>query len=146
MFVDYSEIFLHKSWDWLNDQEIKELTMTPNFTKEQQYIFFDSLSNRTNYFIKGIVYDSVLIGVCGLKNITEQDGEYWGYIGEKNYWGKGIGIDIIDFIIEKAKQLNLKSLYLNVSDANIRAQRLYLKKGFDVESRNGGVIKMTRTI
>ena len=35
-FVEYNEIFLEKSWEWLNNKEIKYLTCTPDFTKEQQ--------------------------------------------------------------------------------------------------------------
>ena len=34
--VEYTEEFLELSWLWLSDPEIKELTMTPDFTKKEQ--------------------------------------------------------------------------------------------------------------
>lgn len=132
-FVDYSLIFLEKSWDWLNDKEIKELTMTPDFTKEQQEQFFNSLPERTNYFIRGIAYDSIPIGACGMKNITEQDGEYWSYIGEKAFWGQGIGKEIVKYIINAAKEKSLENIYIKVGQSNDRSINLHMKFGFLVE-------------
>jgi RimJ/RimL family protein N-acetyltransferase len=141
-FTEYNRIFLEQSWKWLNDREIKMLTMTPDFTKEQQELFFESLLRRTNYFIQGILYDDLPIGACGLKNITEQDGEYWGYIGEKEYWGKGIGKEIMKYIISVAKEKQLKTIYLHVSETNLRARKLYEKNGFIINNINNGEIKM----
>ena len=135
-FVEYSRDFLEKSHEWLNDKEIKELTMTPDFTVEQQELFFNSLSIRSNYFIKGIKYNDLLIGACGLKNITELDGEYWGYIGEKKFWGQGIGKEMLKFIIEVSNEKKLDSIYLRVSPKNERAKNLYIKYGFVVEKIN----------
>ena len=89
-FVEYSESFLNKSWHWLNDPEIKKLTLTADFTKEQQQTFFKSIPKRTDFKIWGVKYGDESIGVVGLKNITTNDAEYFGYIGEKNYWGQGI--------------------------------------------------------
>ena len=139
-FVNYSLIFLDKSWNWLNDKEIKELTLTPDFTKEQQEYFFNSLHDRTNYFIKGITYNSVPIGACGLKNITEHDGEYWGYIGEKAFWGRGIGKEMVKYIIKIATEKFLDSIYLRVTQSNERAKNLYTKFGFSVEKINNNLI------
>ena len=89
-FVKYNETFLEKSWEWLNDKEIKYLTFTPDFTREQQKEWFLSLKDKKDYFIKGVLYNDIPIGVVGLKNITDINGEYWGYIGEKEYCNKGI--------------------------------------------------------
>ena len=89
-FVKYNEHFLNKSWDWLNDPEIKKLTLTSDFTKKQQQVFFKSIPTRTDFKIWGVKCGDESIGVVGLKNITSHDAEYFGYIGEKNYWGSGI--------------------------------------------------------
>ena len=141
-FTDYSKTFLEKSWEWLNDKEIKELTMTPDFTKEQQKQFYDSLPQKTNYFIKGITCDNIPIGVCGLKNITENDCEYWCYIGEKEFWGKGIGREIVKYIIKVAKEKQLDSIWIKVAQSNERSKSLHLKLGFLVEKINDGIIIM----
>lgn len=129
-FVEYNEIFLEKSWEWLNDKEIKFLTCTPDFTKEQQKKWFLSLKDKKDYFIKGVLYNNTPIGVVGLKNITDTDGEYWGYIGEKEYWNKGIGKDLINYISRYSYILNLKEIYLKVIKDNIRAIKLYQKMNF----------------
>ena len=128
--VDYNEVFLEKSWEWLNDAEIKALTMTPDFTKEQQQEFYRSLPHRTNYWIKGIEENEEPIGAMGLKHISKTSAEYWGYIGEKVFWGKGIGAFILEEAIKKAKQLGLQQVYLHVNNTNSRAKQLYINKGF----------------
>ncbi|WP_299987949.1 GNAT family N-acetyltransferase [uncultured Pontibacter sp.] len=129
-FVDYDKRYLDLSWNWLRDQEIKRLTMTPKFTREEQLSFFSRLSARKDYFIKGIEYEGVPVGVCGLKNIDSSSGEYWGYIGEKEYWGKGLGKIIIDFIVNHGRNLGLKKVWLKVDSENQRAIRSYEKYGF----------------
>jgi RimJ/RimL family protein N-acetyltransferase len=141
-FVEYSRLFLDKSWNWLNDKEIKELTLTPDFTKEDQIKFFNSLENNKQYYIRGIMLDDIPIGACGLKHITNKDGEYWGYIGNKNYWSKGLGIQILNYIIKYAIGIGLDSIYLNVSKDNQRAYKLYKKNLFEIESENLGVLRM----
>lgn len=71
-------------------------------------------------------------GAMGLKHITSHDAEYWGYIGEKKYWGKGIGAFMIDEAIKKAIVIGLQQLYLHVDRNNERAKQLYIKKGFQI--------------
>ena len=133
-FVEYNEIFLNKSWEWLNNPRIKELTNTPDFTRESQQNWFNSLKYKKDYFIQGILYKDIPIGVMGLKNITETQAEYWGYIGEIDLWGKGIGTIIMDSAIKKAKALNLKKIYLTVLDDNVAAKRLYEKFNFKTKA------------
>lgn len=129
--VNYDKKFLNLSWDWLNDVEIKNLTMTPEFTKEQQLAFFKSLSKRDDYIIFGIEFNGIKIGVCGLKNIKDGKAEYWGYIGMKKYWGKGLGSQILDKIIEIATEKQIERLYLKVLTSNSRAINLYIKHNFN---------------
>ncbi|EPJ8277656.1 GNAT family N-acetyltransferase, partial [Citrobacter freundii] len=100
--VKYDESFLVLSWLWLKDPEISALTMTPEFTKEEQLIFFRSLEKRKDYFIRGITYQNEKIGAVGIKNINQDKGEYWGYIGEKKYWGQGLGKEIMEKILSEA--------------------------------------------
>ncbi len=128
--VKYTEEFLPLSWKWLNDSEIKKLTMTSDFSKEDQINFFNSLSSRKNYKIFGIEFDGIKIGACGLKNIEQNRSEYWGYIGEKEYWGKGLGKEILTKMINLAINEKISSVYLKVEKNNYRAIKLYEKFGF----------------
>lgn len=129
-FCPYTKDFLSLSWDWLNDPEIKKMTMTPNFNREDQIKFYNEIDTRENYYIYGICFNDEKIGVCGLKNIEGQSGEYWGYIGNKMYWGCGLGSEILFFIQKLAKEKKIKVLQLKVSNENMRAISLYKKNGF----------------
>lgn len=145
-FVDYDRQFLNKSWDWLHDPEIKQLTMTPDFTKEDQEKWFNGLSQKSDYLIWGIrIYDQP-IGVCGIKNISDHTGEYWGYIGEKQYWNQGLGKKILDHTVTEAVKRSLTLLYLKVWDQNTRAIRLYEKYGFVLQASNDHLLQMTKKI
>lgn len=132
-FVFFSNSFLELSWIWLNDIEIRELTNTPIFTREYQLRWYKGLKSKKNYFIWGIKVDNEKIGVCGIKNITSTDCEYWGYIGNKKYWGKGIGSLIITEMEQKAKEMGIQSIWLKVLPNNVRAIRLYEKMNFKNE-------------
>ena len=92
--------------------------------------FFKNIKSRSGYFIYGVSIDGVKVGACGLKNISANEGEYWGYIGDKKYWGYGHGKEIINLCIQKAKDLGLKKINLKVAVSNERAIRLYRKYGF----------------
>jgi len=145
--VPYTEEFLDLSWIWLNDPEIKSLTNTPSFTKEEQISWFNSLPKRKDYKIWGIKLNGTPIGVCGLKNITDIDCEYWGYIGDKKHWGKGIGSKVMELLIEYAKDKNLQSIWLTVLEKNLRAIKLYEKYGFLFETQEKNkLVKMRLAI
>jgi RimJ/RimL family protein N-acetyltransferase len=144
-FVDFSKDILDLSWDWLNDEQTKYLTNTPNFSKDDQLKWFDSLPNK-DYFIKGIQCDGIKIGVVGLKKITNMNAEYWGYIGEKEYRGRGIGKMMLDFILLKCKDLGLDNVYLKVVKDNFPAIYLYEKKGFKISKEVNNEYIMTKNI
>ncbi|MFS4471675.1 GNAT family N-acetyltransferase [Chryseobacterium sp. T20] len=144
--IDYNEDFLEKSWNWLNDPEIKELTGTPDFTKESQKEWFSNLDRNETYFIKGISYNNQNIGVAGLKKIdrNNNNAEYFGYIGEKEYWGKGLSSQILSELVSIAKEkFGLSSLYLNVIPSNIRALRAYENFGFRIDCIENNNVRMT---
>lgn len=141
-FTRFDERFLGKSWEWLNDTEIKRLTMTPDFTQEAQARWFAGLPAKKDYLIWGLLCESTPIGVAGLKRITERDAEYWGYIGERDYWGAGLGKEIMRFVLARARELGLSELYLKVGVDNQRALALYTKTGFRLVSENDGVLHL----
>lgn len=135
-FVEYDNDYLNYSWVWLNDPEIKALVLAPEITKEGQKQWFNKLRFRNDYYIWGVKNDDVRIGVVGIKNIDmrKKAGEYFGYIGDKNFWGMGIGANMIKHIIEFAKTKQLSKIYLKVSRNNTRAIHLYEKQGFILNS------------
>ncbi len=131
----YDKTFLDLSWDWLTDPEIKELTMTPDFSQKDQAQFFAGLEHLDDYHIWGLLLNGAKkIGACGLKNHHENRAEYWGYIGEKELWGKGLGTQVLSLVHAQARKLGLQTLYLNVAKNNSRAISLYRKFGYGLKS------------
>lgn len=144
--VEYNQDFLEKSWDWLNDEELKYLTMTPDFTKEQQEDFYKSLSSRKDYFIYGVSFMRNSIGACGLKNFIDSKAELWLYIGNKKYWGKGLGKKIMVFLENEAIQKGLDKLYLKVLKENENAINLYVKLNYINVEEHDKYIVMEKTL
>jgi len=75
-----------------------------------------------------------------LKNIDylNKKAEYYIFIGNKNYWGRGIGIIATKKFLNYIKQhLKLHKIYLHVDWSNFVAKKLYKKVGFIKE----GILK-----
>lgn len=144
-FVVFNELFLEASYCWLQDKELLYLIDGTPITKIQQSIWYEGLSKMKDYVIYGVMANGIPIGVCGLKHITRYDGEYFGYIGEKDYWGIGIGRFLIEYIEKIAKVKQLESIYLRVREDNIRAIKLYKKMNYHIISQDGYIIKMNKT-
>ena len=133
--VKYDKLYLDKSWEWLNDEVIKKLTNTPDFTRKQQLEWFNDIHKKGDYLIWGIEIDNQRAGACGLKRITGKDAEYWGYIGDKRFWGQGYGKQVLQILLDKAVEMRLESIWLKVGLDNLRAIRLYKSSGFEFEKQ-----------
>jgi RimJ/RimL family protein N-acetyltransferase len=140
--VRFDEVFLERSWHWLHDPEIKRLTLSPDFTREEQLLWFAWFPGRTDYLIWGLAGNGIPIGAMGLKNITRSEAEYWGYIGDRSYWNRGLGREMMGFIFDQSKKLGLKELYLKVHRDNPRAIRLYTRVGFKTVREDQDVFHM----
>lgn len=144
--VPFDLAFLELSCHWLSDPEVKALTNTPDFTREDQKKWFNNLPLEKDTLIWGIQFEDTKIGACGLRKITNTDCEYWGYIGEKTYWGKGIGTTVMQLLEQKARKMKLQSIWLKVVQDNARAIRLYQKQGYMVEEQTDNLIKMRKEL
>jgi len=142
-FVAFNESILNKTYEWLQDYEICSLIDANPVSLEVQRNWYDELPNKPDYYIKGIMCDSKPIGVVGIKHIFDNTGEYWGYIGEKEYWGQGIGKLMITEMIKDAKDIfGLSMLTLKVLGNNSRALGLYKRMGFIEVKKNAKSILM----
>ena len=146
--VAYDRDCLDKSWEWLSDPEIRALTMTPEFSRDDQLAFFNTLPGRSGYHIWGISHEGRVVGAAGLKNVRDDLAEYWGYIGERDLWGRGIGKLLMMQVESEAKQLGFRKLDLRVSVANPRAVALYRKMGYvpAPSSPDDGVVRMEKLL
>lgn len=129
-FKEYDRIILEKSWEWLNDPEIKRIMHAPEIDKESQERWFQSLKDRKDYYIEGIWRDSEPIGVIGLKHITSTDAEIFGYIGEKKYWGKAIGMDMMQRMLDHGRSIGLSSIWAQMRKDNLLSYKLHRRFGY----------------
>ena len=129
-FTAYDEHFLAMSWNWLNDPEIKHLTDTPSFTEEDQAAWFQGLRMRTDYKVWGMQLGERKIGVVGLKNICKVSAEYFGYIGEKDLWGRGLGAEMLAYAETQGAALGISVILAKVMADNSRAYKLFKSAGF----------------
>lgn len=130
---EYDRRMLEKSWEWLNDPEIKHMTLTPDMNKESQEKWFQSLKDRKDYFVAGVWRNDEPIGVIGIKHITSTDGELFGYIGEKKYWGKAVGVDMLKRVLDHGRSLGLSSVYSVIGKDNINSYKLHRRFEFEKE-------------
>ena len=73
------------------------------------------------------------IGNVMYYNIDERRGEaeLGITIGDKRYWNQGYGTDIVrTFLRHLFTDMNMRRIYLNTLDWNVRAQRAFQKAGF----------------
>ena len=93
-----------------------------------------------------IIADNVYVGNIYLTEITSTSAVYQIFIGNKNYWGKGIAKKASKLILDYAfTTLNLERVDLRVRNANESAKCLYLKLGFSVKGCDGEWINMQIT-
>jgi RimJ/RimL family protein N-acetyltransferase len=145
-FVQYDRRFLLASRQWLRDPEIAALTITGPFTDEDQEQWFAALASKTNYAVWGVELDGEPVGVFGLKNITSEQAEYFGYLGEKRVWGAGHGYQMLLAAFRQAKARGCRRVYLRVWKENERAIALYCRYGFEVVGQEGAEILMDRHV
>jgi RimJ/RimL family protein N-acetyltransferase len=73
------------------------------------------------------------IGNCGCFNIDdiEKELEFGILIGEKDYWGRGYGADVVETLVTSLfANTYARRVYLRTLDWNTRAQKCFQKCGF----------------
>lgn len=78
------------------------------------------------------------VGSCGLIEIDTRvrSAELGITIGEKTYWDRGYGSDVLRVFLRHAfETLNLHRLQLRVFESNVRAIHVYQNLGFQEEGR-----------
>ncbi|UOQ52259.1 GNAT family N-acetyltransferase [Hymenobacter cellulosivorans] len=79
-----------------------------------------------------------LIGYAGISNISRinRAGEYFILLGEKRYWGQGIGTAVTRQVVSRGFQdLGLQRIMLTVSVPNEGGVKAYQRAGFQLEGR-----------
>ncbi len=132
--LHHSEI----SWKWRNDSTIWENTGSKpdvDVTPEIERAWIEKAIYDVNSKRFAITVDDFYVGNIQLTNITEKDAQYHIFIGNKEFWGKGIAFSVTQQIIRYAQnEMGLQMLYLFVKPNHSAALRLYEKAGFKLVS------------
>lgn len=124
-------------YNWQIDIELSALdAMTPNTMSFREFYreYIDSLKhphpNRITFAVD--THEGKHIGNCVYYNIDEvnNETEIGIMIGNRDYWSKGYGADIISTLIDYIfRHLKFDRIYLKTLVTNLRAQRCFEKCG-----------------
>lgn len=143
--LDVSDASIEYS-NWLSDPEVNKYLTSRNLTIEEIKNFIKEQKDNPNCLFVGIFVNEndKHIGNIKLEPIDFKRGKatFGILIGDKNYWGKGIGKEAMNLIIDYAfDNLNLKEINLGVAINHVGAIKLYEKLGFVKGKINkGGVV------
>ena len=100
-------------------------------------------SDRHWFAIRALADDKLLGDIdLSVDNWTSRDAFVGLGIGERDFWGRGYGTDVMKIILRYAfMEVNLQRVTLNVFEYNPRAIRSYEKTGFRHEGRMRQVLK-----
>ena len=128
------------SYKWRNDNEVWKYTGSrPDklITEEIERNWLAIKLNETDSKRFAIEVDDIYIGNIQLTRITKIDAEFHIFIGNRNYWGKGVGYSAIQQILRFAENhLFIQKIYLQVNPENIKAIHLYERCGFKKVNEN----------
>lgn len=142
--TDYSNHYIFDilaTWD--NDTEIKSL-ITPGINEENKKkitgaeLMHYAQENKNKHMY--LAYDDDrLIGAYTIDTafehcLVKEPGTAWIgiVIGDKSYWGYGIGRMMMIHLEDECKQLSCTQIELGVFEYNERAKALYLSLGYKV--------------
>ena len=124
---------------WKNDEEIFKFLgggYKP-ISESQQKQWMDKIVQNTATNQRFIIEneENIKVGFIGLYEISEihRTCSLGIYIGEKEYWGKGIATNAYSALEKYAKNyLNIRKIRLEVVKDNIGAVNLYKKLNFNI--------------
>jgi RimJ/RimL family protein N-acetyltransferase len=127
---------------WFNDPEVNKflLVREMNLRDEKEWIKnrLKKQNSKGNPFFCIDTKQGVHIGSASLevKSFHNRCAGFGIVIGDKNYWNKGYGSEVVKLIIEYGfKKLKLHRIELDVYGYNKRAQKVYKKLGFKLEGK-----------
>ncbi len=121
---------------WMNDQDVHHFTEQrfKKHSKSDIKNFVLEKENSKTEFLYGIFLiknkahlGNIKLGPINFQHLTA-DISY--FIGEKSFWGKGIGTLAIKKIILIAKEKGLKKLKAGSYSTNFASQKILIKNGF----------------
>ncbi len=124
--------------DWLNDSEVNIYLETKRATIEELKRYIRERENNKNCLFLGIFLKENNKHVGNIKlepiDLSCKKTTLGILIGDKNYWGRGIGTEATKLVVNHAfNTLGLNDVNLGVISKNKSAIRVYEKVGFEVD-------------
>ena len=123
---------------WETDHELAQLDAAPvvvatffQYSADYKDELRNSFSNRHQFAVDTL--DGKHIGNCSYYHISKTRGEaeLGIMIGNRDYWNKGYGTDIVTTLVNYIFcQTRLNRIYLKTLESNIRAQKCFQKCSF----------------
>lgn len=133
------------SYKWRNDEDVWKYTGSkPNkkITLQDELNWIREVLKRENEKRYAIIVNNQYVGNIQLTDITGETAQFHIFIGDKNFWGKNIGTVATKLMLENAKKIKLKKIYLEVNKKNLSAIKVYEKNGFIQIKENDSKIYM----
>jgi len=133
---------------WFNDPEVSQYLgeqIRNGTTLEKQKKWFSSASkdNASKTFV--IEVDKKPVGNVSLIEINniDKNAGVSVFIGEKEYWGKGVAKKALEFIIDQGfTNIDIHKLWIHVFEPNKRAIKFYKKTGFIQEGYHTEMVRI----
>ncbi len=90
----------------------------------------DELECDNSYVIVAKNTDNTIVGFAGLKTILDE-ADIMNIVVKKDFRHNGIGSILLENLINYSKNINMKTITLEVNENNLSAIRLYDKFSFD---------------
>jgi RimJ/RimL family protein N-acetyltransferase len=125
---------------WLNDPEVAQflLPFMPVLEAHEEKWYEDVVKDKNGLMVVMVTKDGTAIGNMGLHRIAWQDRTAWtgAVIGEKEYWGKGLGTEAKMLLLNYAfNTLNLRKVTAGHLAFNERSRDYQIKCGYREEGR-----------
>lgn len=124
----------YTSVKWRNDPEVFKYTGNTYdhvITIESELNWIRKVITSPTDYRCAIIADGKYVGNIYLHDISTDSAVYSIFIGEKEYWGKGVAKKASLLIVKHGfENLNLKNITLKVRRVNSRAVSLYKAIGF----------------
>lgn len=126
--------------DWFNDVEVCRFNSHhrfPNYGEDMRSYYETAIKTHENLILA--ICDKatdIHIGNVSLQNINllDQSAEFAIVIGDRSYWGKGVGKEALSLIVQHGfSQLNLHRIYCGTAEDNMGMQKLAMTLGFKQE-------------
>ena len=132
---------------WRNDPEVFRYTGNTyghTITLDSELNWIRKVIANPSDYRCAILADGIYVGNIYLTDIADGAATYHIFLGNRDYWGRGVAARASRLIIDYGfQQLGLHTIKLKVRKQNIRAVRLYTSLGFTVSGEENDWLAMS---